>query len=49
MTDRREHIGTNNRLKIKQLCDNKKGSYTLTYPSRSTFFFFLRFNNSLTE
>jgi hypothetical protein len=29
MTDRREHISTNNRFKIKQLCDNRKGSYTL--------------------
>jgi hypothetical protein len=30
MTDRGEHISTNNRFKIKQLCDNRKGSYTLT-------------------
>jgi hypothetical protein len=30
MTDRREHISTNNTLKIKQLYDNRKGSYTLT-------------------
>jgi len=29
MTDRREHISTNNRLKINQLCDIKQGSYTL--------------------
>ena len=29
MTDRREHISTNNRFKINQLCDIKQGSYAL--------------------
>ena len=29
MTDRREHISTNNRFKIKQLYDKMQGSYTL--------------------
>lgn len=29
MTDRGEHISTNNKFKINQLCDKKQGSYTL--------------------